>query len=260
MFCPRCGASVDDAASFCQSCGAQLAGERPAARATRRGAAGSLSRRLVLLAACAAVFVAVVAALAIFGGTGASTPPQGSFVFGDWLGFYVNGNGIRISETSADGAEDDVWLSGTLERSDSGDGGTVWRVETDDLGDDHEVYLQIPDGARKGNIEGAWTVTNVYPGEDGAETWYISYRCMFNADGTATYDFSQGADPAADLIRSLTAPDEVHGLPDFDGDIKILDDLAVWIEHQNFRWHENADGTYSFDDGFLSTAIINPDE
>ena len=293
MFCPKCGAKNDDTAKFCNACGAPLQSNVPAANNGNDSSAQStpssteniesstsfISKRRIKLIVGAAVIATAIVGVVLFnpmGGNDASqnagssallqesntggsqetniTPPQGDFIFGGWRGFHIEGDNIRISYTESDGSDDGNFLnSGTVIYDSSDADGTTWKIETDEIASDREMYVQIPNSACEGNIEGAWTIMIIAPGENGEEDWCDSQRLQFNADGTAYIDYLKGTDPAANFIENGTSHDE----------IKLMDQ-GVSIDSKTSideSWTEIDEGRYSYSRGIdTGTAIISPDE
>ena len=279
MFCPKCGTQNNDAAKFCANCGTSLNGGHTAAKdqctltPPKQPSSSKTSfiakHRIKLIAAAAVAAIAVVA-IALFNLSGSGTPPKGTFLIGGWRGFTIDDDNIRFTILDSDCSETGDPINGTLEMISSDRDSTTWRVESSDynLGG-REMYVKIPNGAQKGNIEGSWIVMYVETGTSG-EDIYTSQRYQFNADGTASYDSIEGASSDANFIESQTSHDELKSLyDDYHYSIAPLPDGIESIYSESLIWDKGDDGKYYFttsydhesvDPSHSTAAVIDPSE
>ncbi len=251
MFCPKCGTKNEDTAKFCAACGAPLRSGQPTAanasasvtqagprsQANLKNATTFIAGHRIKLIAITAVAVVAIAGVVLFNLLGKSMPPQGSFVFSWGFGMYIDGDNITITAVDLDGSESDVG-SGAFVKEGSYDGGTIWKGSISGSDLDAEAYIQIPDAALEGDVEGTWTLVLVLVDAETGESQYTSARYQFNDDGTLYIDNVAGTNPKANLIENQTPHDNVEDLEDVEG----IERAAAW----HTTWREIADGKYSF--------------
>ena len=225
MFCSRCGAQLDDNASFCPACGQACASSAQVPNKPNQRRALVI---VCIVAACViAASVATVVAMAVFGGGSDAAPsgPQGTdaqvvaeaddpsvaffpegMVLSDrgvgtygidevnWLYSYkfetVDGR-TRVTIGGEDGEGGiEAYLIGYATQEGENSDGPIWRLDSlengdGDPADDVEVKLQVPAGLKDGSVEGVWRVQIDYPDGYDGRT-YPNLVTFLNAGGTFT--------------------------------------------------------------------------
>ena len=250
MFCPKCGTQNDDAAKFCSACGAPLQDGQPttnngdASNAqpaqspadNAKGDTSFMAKHRIKLIIGAAVIIVAIAGIALFALLANSKPLQGTFAFEEWATFHVDEDGIQLE------INDFPLGIGELDDDRSNGSNTIYVIDADSnaLGD-RTFYVQIPNNAKNGSIEGEWIFMAVWP--EGPR--YSATRYQFNADGTAYYDDITGTNPTADLIENQTSHDEIRRISEMDE----CPDGIESISSTETTWHENNDGFYTLESG-----------